>query len=73
MAIADLQVLTEELPGSQIGITVEVPQVEVDKAFERVLAAGGRAAQCAVGAGLGGCGVGVAGITTGPPESPGIP
>lgn len=37
MAIADLQVLTEELPGSQIGITVEVPQVEVDKAFERVL------------------------------------
>jgi trigger factor len=37
MAIADLQVSTEELPGSQIGITVEVPQAEVDRAFDRVV------------------------------------
>lgn len=37
MAIADLQVSTEELPGSQVGINVEVPQVEVDRAFDRVV------------------------------------
>jgi trigger factor len=37
MAIADLQVSTEDLPGSQVGINVEVPQAEVDRAFDRVL------------------------------------
>ncbi len=37
MAIADLQISTEELPGSQVGINVEVPQAEVDRAFDRVL------------------------------------
>lgn len=37
MAIADLQVSTEELPGSQVGISVEVPPAEVDRAFDRVL------------------------------------
>lgn len=28
---------TEQLPGSQVGLNVEVPQAEVDKAFDRVL------------------------------------
>ncbi len=37
MAIADLQVSTEDLPGSQVGITVEVPPAEVDRAYNRVL------------------------------------
>ena len=37
MAIADLVVSREQLPKSQVGFTVEVPQTEVDRAFERVL------------------------------------
>jgi trigger factor len=37
MPIADLSVAVEELPGSQLSLTVEVPQSEVDKAFERAL------------------------------------
>ncbi len=37
MAEAELVVSTEELPGSQVGLTVEVPSDRVDRAFERVL------------------------------------
>ena len=37
MAIADLQVSTEDLPGSRVGISVEVPPSEVDRALDRVL------------------------------------
>lgn len=37
MASPDRVVSTEQLPGSQVGVTVEVPQAEVDKAFDRVL------------------------------------
>ena len=37
MATTDRVVSTEQLPGSQIGLTVEVPQAEVDKAYDRVL------------------------------------
>lgn len=37
MPIADLSVMVEELPGSQLSLTVEVPQNEVDRAFERAL------------------------------------
>jgi trigger factor len=35
--IADLSVAVEELPGSQLSLTLEVPQAEVDKAFDRAL------------------------------------
>jgi trigger factor len=37
MPIADLSVMVEELPGSQLSLTVEVPQTEVDRAFDRAL------------------------------------
>jgi trigger factor len=37
MPIADLSVVVEELPGSQLSLTVEVPQTEVDRAFDRAL------------------------------------
>lgn len=37
MPIADLSVVVEELPGSQLSLAVEVPQSEVDKAFDRAL------------------------------------
>lgn len=37
MADPDFSVTTEELPGSQVGLTVEVPQADVDRAFDRVL------------------------------------
>lgn len=37
MSATDLVVSTEPLPGSQVGFTVEVPQDQVDRAFERVL------------------------------------
>lgn len=33
----DVSVVTETLPGSQLGLTIEVPQVQVDGAYERVL------------------------------------
>jgi trigger factor len=37
MPSPDRVVSTEQLPGSQVGVSVEVPQAEVDKAFDRVL------------------------------------
>ena len=37
MSSPDFVVSTEPLPGSQVGLTVEVPQDQVDRAFERVL------------------------------------
>jgi len=37
MPIADLSVMVEELPGSQLSLTVDVPQTEVDRAFDRAL------------------------------------
>ncbi len=37
MATAELSVVTENLPGSQVGLTIEVPQEAVDEAYERVL------------------------------------
>jgi trigger factor len=37
MASPDVSVVTETLPGSQVGLTIEVPQAEVDGAYERVL------------------------------------
>jgi trigger factor len=37
MATTDVSVVTETLPGSQVGLTIEVPQAEVDGAYERVL------------------------------------
>lgn len=37
MASPDLVVSTESLPGSQVGVTVEVPPDQVDRAFDRVL------------------------------------
>jgi trigger factor len=37
MASTDVSVVTETLPGSQVGLTIEVPQAEVDGAYERVL------------------------------------
>jgi len=33
----DLSVAVEELPGSQLSLTLEIPQAEVDKAFDRAL------------------------------------
>jgi trigger factor len=35
--MAELSVVTEQLPGSQVGLTIEVPSETVDSAFERVL------------------------------------
>ncbi|HZU16991.1 MAG TPA: trigger factor [Candidatus Dormibacteraeota bacterium] len=37
MTAAELSVVTESLPGSQVGLTIEVPQDQVDRAFERAL------------------------------------
>jgi trigger factor len=37
MTAADVSVVTETLPGSQVGLTIEVPPEQVDRAFERVL------------------------------------
>src|SRR5215471_7305498 len=37
MTAADVSVVTETLPGSQVGLTIEVPSDQVDRAFERVL------------------------------------
>lgn len=37
VATPDVSVVTESLPGSQVGLTIEVPQTQVDGAFERVL------------------------------------
>src|SRR5438270_10105181 len=36
MTAADVSVVTETLPGSQVGLTIEVPSEQVDRAFERV-------------------------------------
>jgi trigger factor len=35
--VTDVSIETERLPGSQVGLTIEVPQARVDAAFERVL------------------------------------
>jgi trigger factor len=35
--MAELSVTTEQLPGSQVGLTIEVPSETVDSAFDRVL------------------------------------
>ena len=37
MTTTDVSVVTETLPGSQVGLTIEVPQEQVDGAYERVL------------------------------------
>src|SRR5262245_2306000 len=37
MTAADVSVVTERLPGSQVGLTIEVPSDQVDRAYERVL------------------------------------
>ena len=37
MTAADVSVVTESLPGSQVGLTIEVPQDQVDRAYERAL------------------------------------
>src|SRR5262245_41580524 len=37
MTAADVSVVAETLPGSQVGLTIEVPPEQVDRAFERVL------------------------------------
>jgi trigger factor len=37
MTAADVSVVTEALPGSQVGLTIEVPPEQVDKAYERAL------------------------------------
>lgn len=37
MTAADVSVVTETLPGSQVGLTIEVPTDQVDRAYERVL------------------------------------
>jgi trigger factor len=37
MTAADVSVSTETLPGSQVGLTIEVPSEQVDKAYERAL------------------------------------
>ncbi|HEX6349082.1 MAG TPA: trigger factor [Candidatus Dormibacteraeota bacterium] len=37
MPISDLSVAVEELPGSQLSLSLEVPQAEVDRAFDRAL------------------------------------
>lgn len=37
MPSIDLSVAVEELPGSQLSLTLEIPQAEVDKAFDRAL------------------------------------
>lgn len=42
MTPTDVSVLTESLPGSRVGLTIEVPLHQVDAAYERVLARLGR-------------------------------
>jgi trigger factor len=37
MTPPDVSVLTEPLPGSRVGLTIEVPSTQVDAAYERVL------------------------------------
>jgi trigger factor len=37
MTAADVSVVTENLPGSQVGLTIEVPSDQVDRAYERAL------------------------------------
>jgi trigger factor len=37
VATPDVSVVTETLPGSQVGLTIEVPQAQVDGAYDRVL------------------------------------
>lgn len=37
MTAADVSVVAETLPGSQVGLTIEVPSEEVDRAYDRVL------------------------------------
>lgn len=37
MTAAEVSVVTETLPGSQVGLTIEVPSEQVDRAYERVL------------------------------------
>src|SRR5215472_6400639 len=37
MTAADVSVVTEALPGSQVGLTIEVPPEQVDRAYERAL------------------------------------
>ncbi|MGH7863339.1 MAG: trigger factor family protein, partial [Candidatus Dormibacteraceae bacterium] len=37
MSTSELQIDTENLPGSLIGVQIEVPSPEVDRAFDRVL------------------------------------
>ena len=37
MVTPEVSVVTENLPGSQVGLTIEVPQTQVDGAYDRVL------------------------------------
>jgi trigger factor len=37
MTAADVSVVTEALPGSQVGLTIEVPPEQVDRAYDRAL------------------------------------
>jgi trigger factor len=37
MTAADISVVTETLPGSQVGLTIEVPPDQVDRAYDRAL------------------------------------
>ena len=37
MTAADVSVVTETLPGSQVGLTIEVPTEQVDRAYDRAL------------------------------------
>jgi trigger factor len=37
VATPDVSVVTETLPGSQVGLTIEVPEAQVDGAYDRVL------------------------------------
>jgi trigger factor len=37
MTAADVSVVTEALPGSQVGLTIEVPSDQVDRAYDRAL------------------------------------
>jgi trigger factor len=37
MTAADVSVVAETLPGSQVGLTIEVPSEEVDRAYDKVL------------------------------------
>ncbi|MDQ6771916.1 MAG: trigger factor [Candidatus Dormibacteraeota bacterium] len=37
MAATEVSITTEDLPGSQVGLTIEVPSERVDRAYERVL------------------------------------